>query len=71
MHDAVDHQVNNAGIVSGFYFEDSTDIANTNSLMNVNFWGSVYSTSRYLISKKAKERSLLLGQLQHGCMDHT
>ncbi|KAF5205483.1 11-beta-hydroxysteroid dehydrogenase 1B [Thalictrum thalictroides] len=40
----LDHLVNNAGIVSAFYFEESTDITNTVPVMDVNFWGSVYTT---------------------------
>ncbi|KAF5187703.1 11-beta-hydroxysteroid dehydrogenase 1B [Thalictrum thalictroides] len=58
----LDHLVSNAGIVSGFYFEDSTDITNTNSLMNVNFWGSVYSTQFALPHlKKSKGKILVIG----------
>ncbi|KAL4634515.1 hypothetical protein ACB092_04G205200 [Castanea dentata] len=37
----LDHLVNNAGVSRVDLFEDSTDIA---SIMDINFWGSVYST---------------------------
>ncbi|KAL4634517.1 hypothetical protein ACB092_04G205400 [Castanea dentata] len=37
----LDHLVNNAGVIRVDFFEDSTDIA---SIMDINFWGSVYST---------------------------
>nr|XP_023916576.1 11-beta-hydroxysteroid dehydrogenase 1B-like isoform X2 [Quercus suber]POF05389.1 11-beta-hydroxysteroid dehydrogenase 1a [Quercus suber] len=37
----LDHLVNNAGVIRVDLFEDSTDIA---SVMDINFWGSVYST---------------------------
>ncbi|PIA51021.1 hypothetical protein AQUCO_01100085v1 [Aquilegia coerulea] len=58
----LDHLVNNAGIVSGFYFEESKDITNTNSLMDVNFWGSIYSTQFALPHlKKSKGKILVIG----------
>ncbi|XP_050256309.1 11-beta-hydroxysteroid dehydrogenase A-like, partial [Quercus robur] len=37
----LDHLVNNAGVTRVDFFEESTDIA---SIMDINFWGSVYST---------------------------
>ncbi|XP_065637303.1 11-beta-hydroxysteroid dehydrogenase A isoform X2 [Quercus suber] len=37
----LDHLVNNAGVVRVDLFEDSSDMA---SIMDINFWGSVYST---------------------------
>ncbi|KAF5204862.1 11-beta-hydroxysteroid dehydrogenase [Thalictrum thalictroides] len=58
----LDHLVNNAGIISGFYFEESTDITNTNYLMDVNFWGSVYPTQFALPHlKKSKGKILVIG----------
>ncbi|PIA51018.1 hypothetical protein AQUCO_01100083v1 [Aquilegia coerulea] len=58
----LDHLVNNAGIISGFYFEESTDITNTNYLMDVNFWGSVYSTQFALPHlKMSKGKILVIG----------
>ncbi|KAK9108534.1 hypothetical protein Syun_024545 [Stephania yunnanensis] len=38
----LDHLVNNAGILSAFFFEEASDITNTVPVMDVNFWGSVY-----------------------------
>ncbi|KAK9108532.1 hypothetical protein Syun_024543 [Stephania yunnanensis] len=40
----LDHLVNNAGITSSFYFEEASNITNSRPVMNVNFWGSVYTT---------------------------
>ena len=40
----LDHLVNNAGICSVCLFEDSDNITNFKSIMDTNFWGSVYTT---------------------------
>ncbi|KAJ9709910.1 hypothetical protein PVL29_001409 [Vitis rotundifolia] len=40
----LDHLVNNAGIGSICALEEVTDITNSGSLMDVNYWGSVYPT---------------------------
>ncbi|GLT69233.1 hypothetical protein SLA2020_414010 [Shorea laevis] len=40
----VDHLVNNAGINSVCMFEDTTDITLFRTIMDINFWGSVYTT---------------------------
>ncbi|KAK4569104.1 hypothetical protein RGQ29_004483 [Quercus rubra] len=40
----LDHLVNNAGIASACLFEDATDITNFKTVMDINFWGSVYTT---------------------------
>lgn len=40
----LDHLVNNAGFIATLLFEDYSDITVTRSLMDVNFWGSVYTT---------------------------
>ncbi|XVF49579.1 hypothetical protein PTKIN_Ptkin04bG0023800 [Pterospermum kingtungense] len=41
----VDHLVNNAGITSFCLFEDAPpDMTNFRSVMDINFWGSVYTT---------------------------
>ncbi|KAF6137913.1 hypothetical protein GIB67_041786 [Kingdonia uniflora] len=40
----LDHLVNNAGIISAYYFEETMDIATSRTLMDINFWGSVYPT---------------------------
>ncbi|XP_050377695.1 11-beta-hydroxysteroid dehydrogenase A-like [Argentina anserina] len=40
----LDHLVNNAGITACCMLEDCTDITNFRSVMDTNFWGSVYVT---------------------------
>ncbi|CAN1242263.1 11-beta-hydroxysteroid dehydrogenase A [Linum perenne] len=40
----LDHLVNNAGVSSVCYFEDTTDITNFRTIMDTNFWGSAYIT---------------------------
>ncbi|XP_027915984.1 11-beta-hydroxysteroid dehydrogenase 1B-like [Vigna unguiculata] len=40
----LDHLVNNAGINALSMFEDTTDITNFAPVMDINFWGSAYST---------------------------
>ncbi|CAL1412902.1 unnamed protein product [Linum trigynum] len=40
----LDHLVNNAGISSVCNFEDVADITNFRTIMDTNFWGSVYMT---------------------------
>ncbi|OVA09594.1 Short-chain dehydrogenase/reductase SDR [Macleaya cordata] len=40
----LDHLVNNAGITNICPFEDVTNILNFSSMMDVNFWGSIYAT---------------------------
>ncbi|KAF6158015.1 hypothetical protein GIB67_008144 [Kingdonia uniflora] len=40
----LDHLVNNAGIISTYYFEETIDITNPRSLFDINFWGSIYPT---------------------------
>ncbi|KAF5179758.1 11-beta-hydroxysteroid dehydrogenase 1B [Thalictrum thalictroides] len=58
----LDHLVNNAGIVNCFYFKESTDITNASSVMDVNFWGSVYPTQFALPHlKKSKGKILVVG----------
>ncbi|KAL5717370.1 11beta-hydroxysteroid dehydrogenase [Ranunculus cassubicifolius] len=57
----LDHLVNNAGIQSSFYFEDSTNITNTLPVMDVNFWGSVYPSHFALPHlKKTKGKILVM-----------
>ncbi|XP_010249088.1 PREDICTED: 11-beta-hydroxysteroid dehydrogenase 1B-like isoform X2 [Nelumbo nucifera] len=41
----LDHLVCNAGIISFCAFEDITGIGNFTPLMDINFWGSIYTTS--------------------------
>ncbi|KAM5571616.1 hypothetical protein ABKV19_011943 [Rosa sericea] len=40
----LDHLVNNAGILKLGLFEDCSQLSNFNSIMDINFWGSVYCT---------------------------
>ncbi|KAH0686558.1 hypothetical protein KY290_018167 [Solanum tuberosum] len=40
----LDHLVNNAGMTSVSLFEEIEDITNMRSIMDINFWGSVYMT---------------------------
>nr|XP_023916554.1 11-beta-hydroxysteroid dehydrogenase 1B-like isoform X2 [Quercus suber] len=40
----LDHLVKNAGIASACLFEDATDITDFKTVMDINFWGSVYTT---------------------------
>ncbi|XP_022994408.1 11-beta-hydroxysteroid dehydrogenase 1B-like isoform X1 [Cucurbita maxima] len=42
--DAVDHLVNNAGIVNMTLFEEINDITSFKQIMETNYWGSVYMT---------------------------
>ncbi|PIA51017.1 hypothetical protein AQUCO_01100082v1 [Aquilegia coerulea] len=58
----LDHLVSNAGIISGFYFEESRDITNATSVMDVNFWGSVYPTQFALPHlKESKGKIVVIG----------
>ncbi|PIA51026.1 hypothetical protein AQUCO_01100089v1 [Aquilegia coerulea] len=57
----LDHLVNNAGIMSVFFFEKSTDISKSLPVMDVNFWGSVYPTQFALpYLKKSKGKILVI-----------
>ncbi|KAF5196663.1 11-beta-hydroxysteroid dehydrogenase 1B [Thalictrum thalictroides] len=57
----LDHLVNNAGIISVFFFQSSTDISRTLPVMDVNFWGSVYPTQFALPHlKKSKGKILVI-----------
>ncbi|GLU12681.1 hypothetical protein SLE2022_293430 [Rubroshorea leprosula] len=40
----LDHLVNNAGILQLNMFQDVTQVSDFTPVMNINFWGSVYST---------------------------
>ncbi|KAJ0679977.1 putative 11-beta-hydroxysteroid dehydrogenase [Helianthus annuus] len=40
----LDHLVNNAGISQAFMLEEADDIAKSQPVMDINFWGSVYTT---------------------------
>ncbi|KAF3655050.1 11-beta-hydroxysteroid dehydrogenase 1A [Capsicum annuum] len=40
----IDHLVNNAGVVSNSMFEEIEEITHVRSIMDINFWGSVYMT---------------------------
>nr|XP_023873593.1 11-beta-hydroxysteroid dehydrogenase-like 4A isoform X1 [Quercus suber] len=40
----LDHLVNNAGVVQARLFEEFTQFSDIASVMDINFWGSVYST---------------------------
>ncbi|CAN4099161.1 unnamed protein product [Withania somnifera] len=41
----LDHLVNNAGVLALTLFEDAEDVSAFKSVMDINFWGSVYMTS--------------------------
>ncbi|KAL4559808.1 hypothetical protein LXL04_031954 [Taraxacum kok-saghyz] len=58
----VDCLINNAGIVKIALFEDQQQIADHASIMDVNFWGSVYATHFALPHlKKCKGRIIVIG----------
>ncbi|KAI3943611.1 hypothetical protein MKX01_039239 [Papaver californicum] len=60
----LDHLVNNAGVTSGYTFEDTTDITTPTNLMNVNFWGSVYPTHFAVPHlKKSKGKIVVIASL--------
>ncbi|KAI9079711.1 hypothetical protein K1719_038332 [Acacia pycnantha] len=56
----LDHLVNNAGIVPVCLFEHSTDITNFAPAMDINFWGSVYTTY-FAIPHLRKSRGKIVG----------
>ncbi|KAK4256917.1 hypothetical protein QN277_006578 [Acacia crassicarpa] len=56
----VDHLVNNAGIVPVCLFEHSTDVTNFAPAMDINFWGSVYTTY-FAIPHLRKSRGKIVG----------
>ncbi|KAL3535069.1 hypothetical protein ACH5RR_003530 [Cinchona calisaya] len=56
----LDHVVNNAGIVSMCLIEDAADITNLQSVMDVNFWGSVYPTYFAIPHLKRTKGSILV-----------
>ncbi|KAF9622313.1 hypothetical protein IFM89_031116 [Coptis chinensis] len=60
----LDHLVNNAGIISAFYFEESADVTSSLPVMDVNFWGSVYPTHMALPHlKKSKGKILVIASV--------
>ncbi|KAL4634514.1 hypothetical protein ACB092_04G205100 [Castanea dentata] len=40
----LDHLVNNVGIALACLFKDATDITDFKTVMDINFWGSIYTT---------------------------
>ncbi|KAF5195529.1 11-beta-hydroxysteroid dehydrogenase [Thalictrum thalictroides] len=56
----LDHLVNNAGIISAFYFEETKDISSSIPLMDVNFWGSVYPTQFALPQLKKNKGKIVV-----------
>ncbi|XP_010250644.1 PREDICTED: 11-beta-hydroxysteroid dehydrogenase 1B-like [Nelumbo nucifera] len=40
----IDHLICNAGITCACIFEDALDVTNFRTVMDINFWGSIYST---------------------------
>lgn len=56
----VDHLVNNAGIQSASTLEEATDITNFRPVMDVNFWGSVYTT-RFAIPHLRNSHGKIIG----------
>lgn len=57
----LDHLVNNAGILKLSNFEDVKQVAEFNPVMDINFWGSVYST-HFAVShlRKSKGRIIVI-----------
>ncbi|CAK7336756.1 unnamed protein product [Dovyalis caffra] len=56
----VDHLVNNAGIIQIDMFEDCKQIPDSETLMNTNFWGSVY-VIRFAIPHLRKSKGRIVG----------
>ncbi|PIA51028.1 hypothetical protein AQUCO_01100090v1 [Aquilegia coerulea] len=56
----LDHLVNNAGINTAFYFEESEDISSSIPVMDINFWGSVYPTSFALPHLKSTKGKIVV-----------
>ncbi|KAF7834016.1 11-beta-hydroxysteroid dehydrogenase 1B-like [Senna tora] len=56
----LDHLVNNAGIVPVCLFEHSTDVTNFAPAMDINFWGSAYSTY-FAIPHLRESRGKIIG----------
>ncbi|PIA51032.1 hypothetical protein AQUCO_01100092v1 [Aquilegia coerulea] len=56
----LDHLVNNAGIISAFYFEETKDISSSIPLMDVNFWGAVYPTQFALPQLKKNKGKIVV-----------
>ncbi|KAL5717868.1 11beta-hydroxysteroid dehydrogenase [Ranunculus cassubicifolius] len=60
----LDHLVNNAGIISVFYFEEATNFTNMLPIMDTNFWGSVYPSHFALPHlKKSKGKIVVLASV--------
>ncbi|XP_054791494.1 11-beta-hydroxysteroid dehydrogenase A-like [Prosopis cineraria] len=56
----LDHLVNNAGIVPLCLFEQSSDVTNFAPAMDINFWGSVYTTY-FAIPHLRKSKGKIIG----------
>lgn len=60
----LDHLVNNAGIAPLCMFEDYQDVRDHASVMNVNFWGAVYSTQFAIPHlKKSKGKIIVISSI--------
>ncbi|CAN6718243.1 unnamed protein product [Malus baccata var. baccata] len=56
----LDHLVNNAGITLLSILEDATDITNFRTIMDTNFWGSVYTTHFALPHLKSSKGKIVV-----------
>ncbi|XP_038708036.1 11-beta-hydroxysteroid dehydrogenase-like 4A [Tripterygium wilfordii] len=60
----LDHLVNNAGITQISMFEESAQFSNPATVMNINFWGAVYSTHFAVPHlKKTKGRIIVIASV--------
>ncbi|KAG5617523.1 hypothetical protein H5410_017347 [Solanum commersonii] len=57
----MDHLVNNAGVIAVSLFEEIEDITNVTSILDINFWGSIYMT-KFAISylRRSEGRIIVL-----------
>ncbi|GAB2213423.1 hypothetical protein Droror1_Dr00021462 [Drosera rotundifolia] len=62
----VDHLVNNAGVVSSSRFESYSDVSDVKPVMEINFWGAVYTT-KFAIPhlRKSKGRIIVISSGYH------
>lgn len=56
----LDHLLNNAGIGASGLFEDITDMKKYQSLMDINFWGSIYATHHAIPHLKKSKGKIIV-----------
>ncbi|KAK4351113.1 hypothetical protein RND71_030426 [Anisodus tanguticus] len=64
----LDHLVNNAGMTAVSLFEETEEITNVRSIMDINFWGSVYMTRFAIPYLRYSEGRIIVLSSAASCM---